>query len=411
MSIFGVKLPDVGEGIVEAELISWLVRVGDHVMAEVPLAEVLTDKATVEISSPVTGTITFLRGEPGEMLAVGSEFVGIDTGGGVPDSPVVVAAEPPLVEIASPAIVQREPTTRSSDEIDSRLRATATPAVRQRARSLGIDLRDIVGTGPLGQVTHADLDQRGDGIPATSQLRPPSDGVRIEPIRGLRRRIAERLSQAWSEIPHITYVDEVDATEVEKLRASLNDRGSASGTRLTLLPFLIRALTIACREQPRLNAHYDAESQSLSIFDAVHVGIATQTPDGLLVPVLRHAEDHALWATATEVIRLAAAARNGSATREELSGSTITITSLGALGGLMTTPIINRPEVAIVGVNKMQIRPVWRDGAVVPRQMFNLSSSFDHRIVDGWDGATFVQRLKALLESPALLFIDEERDS
>lgn len=407
MSIFGVKLPDVGEGIVEAELVSWLVRVGDHVMAEVPLAEVLTDKATVEISSPVTGTITFLHGEPGEMLAVGFEFVGIETGDHVPDSPVAVAVPPALAEVASPAIVQREPITQVDAEIDSRPRATAAPAVRQRARDLGIDLSNIIGTGPLGQVIHADLDRRGDGIPSRSQLEQPSDAVRVEPIRGLRRRIGERLSQSWAEIPHITYVDEVDATEVEKLRAVLNDRGRANSTRLTLLPFLIRALTIACREQPRLNAHYDAESQSLSIFEAVHVGIATQTPDGLLVPVLRHAQDLSLWDTAAEVARLAAAAREGRATRDELSGSTITITSLGSLGGLMTTPIINRPEVAIVGVNKMQTRPVWRDGATVPRQMFNLSSSFDHRIVDGWDAAIFVQRLKALLESPALLFVDE----
>ena len=406
MSIFGVKLPDVGEGIVEAELVSWLVRVGDHVMAEAPLAEVLTDKATVEISSPITGTITFLHGEPGEMLAVGFEFVGIETGVDAPDAPVAAAPPPPLAEVASPAIAQREPTTQSTAEIDPRPRAIAAPAVRQRARSLGIDLRDIVGTGPNGQVTHADLDRRGDGIPGTSALRATSDAVRLEPIRGLRRRIGERLSQSWAEIPHITYVDEVDATEVEKLRAALNERGGVSGTRLTLLPFLIRALTIACREQPRLNAHYDAESQSLSIFDAAHVGIATQTPDGLLVPVLRHAEGRELWELAAEIARLATVAREGRATREELSGSTITITSLGSLGGLMTTPIINRPEVAIVGVNKMQTRPVWSNGAAVPRQMFNLSSSFDHRIVDGWDAATFVQRLKALLESPALMFVD-----
>jgi 2-oxoisovalerate dehydrogenase E2 component (dihydrolipoyl transacylase) len=251
---------------------------------------------------------------------------------------------------------------------------------------------------------HADLDR----LTATSpQRRQVSDVPRVEPVRGLRRRIAERLTQSWTEIPHITYVDEVDATEVEALRSELNRREEGSGRRLTLLPFIVRGLVIACRDQPRLNATYDAAAGSLSVFDAMHVGIATQTPDGLVVPVVRHAESLGLWELAGEIGRLAEAARAGTATREELSGSTITITSLGALGGLVTTPIINQPEVAIIGVNKLETRAVWRDGAFVPRLMFNLSSSFDHRIIDGWDAATFVQRLKSLLEMPALMFMDD----
>ena len=227
-------------------------------------------------------------------------------------------------------------------------------------------------------------------------------------LRGLRKRIAKRLTTSWTEIPHITYVDAVDATDLEALRAELNRRDHPSGARLTILPFLVRAIVIACSEQPRLNAHFDTESRTLSIFDPVHIGIATQTPDGLMVPVVHHADERGLWDLATEIGRVAAAARDGSATREELSGSTITITSLGAMGGLMTTPIINQPEVAIVGVNKMETRPVWQNGAFVPRQMFNLSSSFDHRVVDGWDAATFIQRIKSLLEMPALLFIDHD---
>ena len=421
MSVFPVKLPDVGEGIAEAELISWLVAVGDRVTSESPLAEVMTDKATVEIASPVNGVVTFLHGEPGEMIAVGTEFVGIEVEGGAPAPPVVEApiveapaveapvVEPPAVE--APVAEAVAPVTAVEDVTFQGRRPSASPAVRQRARDLGIDLHEVVGTGPDGRIVHADLDRiigSGGQRSAThpDPHRAATDAVHVEPVRGLRRRIAERLTQSWTEIPHITYVEEIDATQLEALRAELNGRG-AGRARLTLLPFLVQALVVACGEQPRLNAHYDAVNRSLSMFDAIHVGIATQTRDGLMVPVLHHAEARGLWDSAAEITRLAAAARDGTATLDELSGSTITITSLGAMGGLVTTPIINRPEVAIVGVNKMNIRPVWRDGAVVPRAMFNLSSSFDHRIVDGWDAATFVQRLKALLEMPALLFLDE----
>ncbi|MFT4659081.1 MAG: 2-oxoisovalerate dehydrogenase E2 component (dihydrolipoyl transacylase) [Candidatus Aldehydirespiratoraceae bacterium] len=394
MSVYGVKLPDVGEGVAEAELVEWLVEVGDHVDEETPLAEVLTDKATVEISSPVNGLVTFLSGNPGDLIAVGTEFVGIEIEG----------SDEQTIEDEDEAIFASAPPKASAS------RPTAAPAVRNRARTLGIDLGTVTGTGPDGRIVHADLDRRIVSEQAGVHSRASAEaggGVHIESIRGLRRRIAERLSQASIEIPHITYVDEVDATELEKVRSSLNRRALPDAPRLTLLPFVVRSLAIACSEQSRLNAHYNAGDQELSIFDDLNVGIATQTPDGLLVPVVRSAERLALTEIASEIARLAAAARDGTATRDELSGSTITITSLGAMGGLMTTPIINRPEVAIIGINKMEIRPMWSDGAFVPRSMFNLSCSFDHRIVDGWDAAIFVQRLKELLEVPALLFADD----
>jgi 2-oxoisovalerate dehydrogenase E2 component (dihydrolipoyl transacylase) len=285
---------------------------------------------------------------------------------------------------------------------------TAAPAVRARARELGIELSTVTGSGPEGRVLHADLDRvlAGGAQRPAVPLTPASDEPRVQQVIGLRRRIAERLTASWTQIPHITYVEAVDATELEALRAELN--GQERGPRLTILPFLVRAMVVACAEQPTLNAHYDGDTRSLSVFDAVHVGIATQTPDGLMVPVVRHTEARDLWDIAAEIARVSSAARDGKATAAELSGSTITITSLGAMGGLVTTPIINQPEVAIVGVNKIETRPVWRNGTWEPRPMFNLSSSFDHRIVDGWDAATFIQRIKTLLEMPALLFVDDE---
>lgn len=414
MSVYPVKLPDVGEGVAEAELIAWHVSVGDMVSAESTLAEVMTDKATVEISSPVAGTVTFLRGEVGDVLAVGSEFVGIETGvetgveirieTGVETGPESVAAESAVIAAPAPTSGPVAPNRPAPGG-----RALAAPAVRARAAALGIDLATVPGSGPDGRVVHADLDARL----AQRATRPPApveiggEG-RVEPVRGLRRRIADRLTTSWSEIPHITYVEAVDATEVEELRAELNGRHEAGGPRLTLLPFLAKAIVLACAEQPRLNARYDAVAQQLAIAEAVHLGIATQTPDGLMVPVVRNAERRGLWDLAGEIGRVSGAARGGTATSQELSGSTITITSLGALGGLVTTPIINHPEVAIVGVNKLETRAVWRNEIFEPRLMFNLSCSFDHRIVDGWDAATFVQRLKSLLEMPALLFVGED---
>ena len=412
MSVYGVKLPDVGEGVAEAELIAWHVNVGDEVTTESVLAEVMTDKATVEISSPVAGVVTFLHGEPGDTLAVGREFVGVELGEGAAPGTAAVAAPtppPPVAPVAtSSASAPAASASAPAASGPTGPRPTAAPAVRARARSLGIDLATVTGSGPDGRVVHADLDRvLGAGGRGTMPV-AAADAPRVEPVRGLRRRIAERLTSSWTEIPHITYVEAVDVTDLEALRAELNRRDHPSGVRLTILPFLARAITLAVGEQPRLNAHYDAAAQALSVFDAVHIGVATQTPDGLMVPVVRHAEARGLWDLAGEVARVTGAARSGKATMQELSGSTITITSLGALGGLVTTPLINQPEVAIVGVNKLETRPVWRHGTFEPRQMMNLSSSFDHRIVDGWDAATFIQRIKALLEMPALLFVDDQ---
>lgn len=419
MSTYGVKLPDVGEGVAEAELISWLVAVGDRVTPDSVLAEVMTDKATVEVASPVTGVVTALRGEPGDVLAVGSELVMVELDADAPvprgaagpssgaptRAPVegTVAEESAAEAAAPPPIVAPSAARRSAS------RTLAAPAVRARAQRLGLDLSTIPGSGPDGRVVHDDLDRyltaggRRSGGAVSTQA---ADGSRTEAVRGMRRRIAQRLTQSWTEVPHITYVEAIDATDLEALRAELNRRRD-DGARLTLLPFLVRAIVLACDEQPKLNAHFDATSETLTYHDAVHVGIATQTSDGLVVPVVRHAEQRGLWDLAGEIARVSGLARDGTATRDDLGGSTITITSLGALGGLVTTPLINQPEVAVIGVNKLETRPVWRDGTFVPRQVFNLSSSFDHRIVDGWDAATFVQRIRSLLEMPALLFVDD----
>ncbi|MFP5489224.1 MAG: dihydrolipoamide acetyltransferase family protein, partial [Acidimicrobiia bacterium] len=364
---------------------------------------------TVEIAAPVSGTDTALHGAPGDVLAVGSALVEIETADGA-SAPAPSVEEPPAATepperaaTPGPTSAQPPPPPRPVDA-----KPTAAPAVRARAKELGIDLAAVDGTGPEGRVVHADLDRLAGGRPPARPARAAASGEgTARPVRGVRRRIAERLTTAWTEIPHITYVDAVDVTELERLRAELNTRSEQyDGVRLTLLPFLATAIVLAVRDQPNVNAHYDHAGETLTTFDAVHVGIATQTDDGLRVPVVRHAESLGIWDLAAEIVRVSEAARDGSAAREELSGSTITITSLGALGGLVTTPLLNPPEVAIVGVTKIEIRPVWQDGAFVPRQMMNLSSSFDHRMVDGWDAAVFVQRLRTLLETPALLFVD-----
>ncbi len=417
MTSFEVRLPDVGEGVAEAELLSWSVGVGDQVTPASALADVMTDKATVEIACPVTGTVVALYGELGDRLAVGSRLVTVelDDGASTTNSPPTSAAAelPGATEVSGPAELpdpaallgasgrpDAEPATMPGG---ASRRATAAPAVRARARQLGLDLADVLGTGPDGRVTHADLDRhllsgRQSAVGSVGTGEPNR-----QPVRGLRRRIAERLTVAWREIPHITYVDEVDATELEALRSTLNARDSAM--RLTLLPFVLRAVVIACTEHPRVNARFDAAADTLEVFDAVHVGIATQTDDGLMVPVVRDAQRRGIDELGAEINRVSSAARAGRASGSELSGSTITVTSLGALGGLVTTPIINHPEVAIVGVNRLQTRPQWRAGhGFEPRQMMNLSSSFDHRIVDGWDAAVFVQRIRQLLEHPALLY-------
>jgi 2-oxoisovalerate dehydrogenase E2 component (dihydrolipoyl transacylase) len=408
MSRFVMKLPDVGEGVAEAELVEWLVGVGDHVTPDTVIAEVMTDKATVEVSAPVAGEVIALHGEPGAVLAVGADFIAIETNQAAADADAPVPA-PPAPAPQAPVVSTPERSPRPDGD-----RALAAPAVRARAAALGLDLEAIQGSGPDGRVLHEDLDRAVGGgdtsskpLPPDSRLRQASDVGQVIAVRGVRRKIAERLSAAARDIPHITYVDDVDVTELERLRAELNTPDNERGTRLTILPFLARAMVMAIADQPGLNAHYDHAAETLTTFNAVHIGVATQTDDGLRVPVVRHSEGRDVWGIAAEIGRVAAAARDGSATRGELMGSTITITSLGALGGLVTTPIINPPEVAIVGVNKIETRPVWLGRSFQPRQVMNLSSSFDHRMVDGWDAATFVQRVKRLLETPTLLFITD----
>jgi 2-oxoisovalerate dehydrogenase E2 component (dihydrolipoyl transacylase) len=434
-----IRLPDVGEGVAEAELVEWHVKVGDLVREDAVLAAVMTDKATVEIPSPVDGEILWLGAEIGDVVAVGSDLVRLETGGdkspssagGVPapggKTPVRDAPPPgpavghsgkTPVEHALAATVARSVEERPSLTVPVRHLARgapraegekplASPAVRLRAREAGVDLRQVPGSGPAGRITHEDLEAyfaRGPGMAMASGLQPRT-GVEEIKVVGLRRRIAEKMTIA-NRIPHITYVEEVDATALEELRGSLNNTQRHDRLKLTLLPFLMLATVRAIAEQPNLNALFDDEKGIVHRHAGVHIGIAVQTAAGLMVPVVRHAESLDLWSCAAEVGRLAEAARTGTASRDELTGSTITITSLGAMGGVMSTPIINHPEVAIVGVNKIMVRPHWDGEAFVPRKVMNLSSSFDHRIIDGWDAALFVQRIKALLETPALIFIE-----
>ncbi|MBB6470124.1 2-oxoisovalerate dehydrogenase E2 component (dihydrolipoyl transacylase) [Aminobacter lissarensis] len=429
-----IKLPDVGEGVAEAELVEWHVKIGDLVREDAVIAAVMTDKATVEIPSPVDGEIIWLGAEIGETVAVGSPIVRIKVAG---DGPVETVAEAAAAEPKSearqpaPAAAEAAPAPAKKAEPAAKPplpaaalkpvprattlglprpegeRPVASPAVRLRAKEAGIDLRQIPGTGPAGRVTHEDLDgfaARGAAVPVAG-LQAKS-GVEEIKVIGLRRRIAEKMALAKSRIPHITYVEEIDVTALEELRAKLNATKKPERPKLTLLPFLMRALVKAVAEQPQLNAIYDDDAGIIHRHAGVHIGMAAQTPGGLMVPVVKHAEARDLWDCAVEVNRLAEAAKAGTATREELTGSTITITSLGAMGGVATTPVINYPEVAIVGVNKIMIRPMWDGSQFVPRKMMNLSSSFDHRVIDGWDAAVFVQRLKALLEAPAMIFVE-----
>ncbi len=422
MGEFIIKMPDVGEGVAEAELVEWHCKVGDPVREDMVLAAVMTDKATVEIPSPVTGTVLWLGAEIGDTVAVKAPLVRIQVAGeggeaaAVPmaetvtietiEQPVEKVASPPPVEIKKS--VQVAPVARAATQTPAE-RPLASPAVRLRAQEGGIDLRQVTGTGPAGRITHDDLDQflaRGAQpsiLPVGLARKTTVEEIKVT---GLRRRISEKMVLATSRIPHITYVEEIDVTDLEDLRATMNASRKPDQAKLTILPFLMRALVKTVGEQPGVNATFDDDAGIISRHGAVHIGIATQTPAGLTVPVVRHAEARGIWDCATEVVRLAEAARTGTALREELSGSTITITSLGAMGGIATTPIINHPEVAIVGVNKIMTRPVWDGSQFIPRKMMNLSSSFDHRVVDGWDAATFVQRIKALLETPALIFIE-----
>ena len=444
-----VKLPDIGEGVAEAEVTAWHVKVGDTVREDQPLADVMTDKATVEIPSPANGTVVALGGEPGQMLAVGSALVTLETeGGAAENSEPEPTPQPPHAEV----LATGEPrSTQDGASFEAPLRGApqdeeggskpksapatppkpsprpaapgslgpprpegekpiASPAVRKRALEAGVDLRQVRGSGPAGRIQHDDLDafmQSGGGpAPTGGTARVANTAVEEIKVVGLRRRIAQKMAESKRRAAHFSYVDECDVTALEELRAALNKRHGEKRGKLTLIPFLVQALVKTLPDFPQMNVHYDDDADVIHRFGAVHAGIATQTPSGLMVPVVRHAEARDMWDIAGEVRRIADAARSGLASREELSGSTITITSLGPLGGIVTTPVLNRPEVAILGVNKQVMRPVWQDGQFVPRLTMNLSASFDHRVVDGYDAALFVQAIKALLETPAMLFME-----
>jgi 2-oxoisovalerate dehydrogenase E2 component (dihydrolipoyl transacylase) len=426
VGIRSIKMPDVGEGVAEAEIVEWAVKVGDLVREDQVVAAVMTDKATVDIPTPVAGSVLALGGAVGDVLAVGSELIRIDAPG-MPDSAVPAASKsrtqqqelppppraepepiepPPASRAAAAEVPPPEPQKATPRPLGER--PLAAPAVRLMAREAGVDLRFVHGSGPAGRITHEDLGAhiaRPSG-PSKPSGRAPNEVVETIKVVGMRRRIAENMAESARRIAHFSYVEEVDVTALEELRAALNARATEERPKLTLLPFLILGIVKAVAEFPQINGHYDDENNVITRFGAVHVGVATQTPNGLMVPVVRHAETLSLHECAREMRRVSEAARQGVAAREELSGSTITLTSLGALGGIVSTPIINRPEVAIVGVNKIVVRPVWRDGAFVPRKVINLSSSFDHRVVDGYDAATFIQRLRTLIEAPAMLFIE-----
>jgi len=476
MSAHVIKVPDIGEGIAEVELVAWHVQVGDTVAEDQGLADVMTDKASVEIPSPVTGRVLALGGEVGQMLAVGSELIRIETDVAAPVgapaaapraalSPASAAPSPPAASASPEPLLARPVTTpaalvprrvESGGDTGPSSRPIASPAVRARAWELGIDLARIVPTGTAGRITQADLDAalaRGDAhsppagaandrsagaeravvgearvaadraaprstAPRASTAAPPapaapvseppagSDAVHLDKLVGLRRKTAQKMQESKRRIAHFTYVEEVDVGEVEALRAALNAKWGDQRPHLTLLPFIVRAVVRAVRAVPTVNARFDDEGGVLERHDAVHVGIATQTRSGLLVPVLRHAEGRDLWSSAGEIARLADAARSGRIVRDEMAGSTITITSLGKLGGIVNTPVINHPEVAIVGINRIVERPVIRSGLVVARPLMNLSCSFDHRVIDGAQAADFVQAVRAGLEHPATLFIE-----
>lgn len=491
MGVHIIKMPDIGEGIAEVELGAWHVEVGQIVKEDGPLADVMTDKAAVEIPSPVAGKVIALGGKVGDVLAVGSELIRLEVEGegnlkagaaaqgageasgakgahaanethaangahgaqpaaaangvagqhsneaheahaaSAPSVASGISANPAAPVAAAPSSGPHDTYTASTSaqtatSSASRTLATnqpapvrqpderplASPAVRQRAWDMGIELRFVHGTGEAGRILHADLDayaQKRGAVPSTVQARS-GYAERLDetpvPVIGMRRAIARKMQEAKRRIPHFSYVEEIDVTELEDLRAQLNKRWGETRGRLTILPLLIRAMVVALRDFPQINARFDDEAGVVTRYGAVHVGVATQTDAGLTVPVLRHAEARDVWSIAAEIARLAEAVRSGKASRDELTGSTITISSLGALGGIVSTPVINHPEVGIVGVNRMVERPMIRDGVVVARKMMNLSSSFDHRVVDGMDAAEFIQSVRALLEQPALLFVE-----
>ena len=422
MTRYVFKMPDLGEGTVEAEVVTWHIKVGDLVQEDQVMAEVMTDKAAVEVPAPVSGKVVTINGQPGDMVRVGSELVVFETEAADDDAvaPEPVAAVPvPATATAPAATVAMAAVADSAHAVPAAAtsetgRVKASPATRRKAREAGIDLRLVPGSGPSGRIMPKDFtaalsgaapaSRNGGSGAAPSLLRPRSGTDEIKVI-GVRRVIAQRMTDAARTIPHFSYVEEVDVTELESLRAHLNAKAPKGTPALTYLPFLAAALARVLEEFPQCNAHYDAERNMLVRHHPVHLGVATQTPDGLKVPVVRHAEARTLWDLSDEIRRVSEAAKGGKASREELTGSTITITSLGRMGGIVSTPIINAPEMGIIGVNKAIDRPVVLDSAIAIRRIMNLSSSFDHRFVDGYDAAAMILALRDLLEHPATIFI------
>ncbi len=434
MSRYVFKLPDMGEGTTQAELVGWHVKVGDVVDEDQHIVDVMTEKATVEIPSPVSGKVVAMSGEPGQILAVGSEILVFETemdGNPTYAEPPVGPGAPPIAHPASASTKAVSPPAGSpaASAVGSKAssgtanrngpgfvtrtegeRPIASPAVRQKALEIGVKLQFVPGTGPGGRITHDDLDSYvapgGHEQTQATAAKAKKRGVEDIKIIGLRRVIAERMQEAKRRIPHFSYIEEIDVTALNEVRGQLNEKWGAERGKLTLLPFLIAAIVKAVADFPQVNARFDDENGVVSRHNAVHMGLATQTPLGLVVPVIKHSETLTLWESAAQIARLANAARENRSSRDELAGSTITITSLGSLGGLATTPVINFPEVAIVGVNKVVERPMVLNGKIVIRKMMNLSSSFDHRVIDGVIAAEFVQSIRALLEQPALLILD-----
>ena len=426
MGKFEFKLPDIGEGVVEGEIVEWMVAVGDTVKEDDPILSVMTDKATVEIPAPCDGTVASLVGDAGDIIPVGGVCIVFDVEGEgnasaasedkeqtvepveeVP-APVVEETPEPVKTPPAPAPVAASPVQRAAGT-----KALASPAVRQRARAANIDLQLVAGSGPAGRISHADLDRHiaGGATGATASM--PIGGVPkvartgTEDIKviGLRRKIADGMMASYSTIPHFSYFEEVDITELESLRQHLNATRPDGAPKLTYLPFIMQALVKALAQRPECNAVYDDEAGVVTRHEAIHLGIATQTDRGLYVPVVKHVEAMDIWLSAAEMTRVTQATKDGKAGVEDLSGSTFTITSLGRLGGLGATPIINKPEVGILGVHNAKDRPVVKNGQVVVRRIMNLSSSWDHRVVDGHDGASSVQLIKAYLEHPATIFM------
>ena len=415
MGNFVFKLPDIGEGVVEGEVVQWHVSVGDSVSEDDPIVDVMTDKATVTIPSPVSGVISSLSGDVGDMIAVGSSLMEIDSEGegGAPaaeteEQEPVSDPDPPKAPEPAPAPKAPEP---APSEIQTQTgRVLASPAVRKRARENDVDLSNVRGSGPAGRIRHADLDAfiaAGGAVSGAPPMAYSLKRTEVTPVKvvGLRRKISEQMSLSKSRIPHFSYFEEVDITELENLRQILNSTRDETQPKLTYLPFIMLALAKIMPDHPECNAHFDDEAGVVNRNAAVNLGIATQTDRGLYVPVVKHVESMDIWKTASEMQRVSGSARDGSASLDELTGSTFTITSLGREGGLGATPIINHPEVAILGVHKAREMPVARNGAIVIRRIMNLSSAFDHRVVDGADGASLIQHLKRMLENPALIFM------